>query len=253
MHLIFTTLIITLVLTTTAKGQEGDVSPKLVICGGGSMPDSVFQRFLKMAGPKPNLVVIPTASSRDLDPEKVQKLWRSRGFQDVFVLHTNNRNVASTSEFIEPLKTATAIWFCGGSQQRIADAYLNTLLEKEVYELIQRGGVVGGTSAGAAIQSRVMIASGSREPKISTGLDLLPGSIIDQHFLKRNRIPRLLVAIRAHPHLIGFGIDEGTALITQEGNAQVIGKSFVLRMESVEGMIQLDAYNNGEEVPLANR
>jgi cyanophycinase len=245
-------VVVALSIAPTASGQNDHVSPNLVICGGGSLPDTVFQRFLKLAGPRPSLIVIPTASQRAFDVEEVQKLWRSRGFQNVSILHNNDRDVASSGDFAAPLKTATAIWFGGGSQQRIADAYLDTPVETEVYQLLRRGGVVGGTSAGAAIQSRVMIASGGSDPKISTGLDLLPGTIVDQHFLKRNRVPRLLSAIRAHPHLIGMGIDESTALVVHDGKAEVVGRSYLLRVESVDGTIKLDAFSHGDAVPLTD-
>ena len=241
------------VVANSSHAQDQPAVRNLVVCGGGALPESVFRRFREMAGEQPNLVVIPTASQRPINLEEVQQLWKSRGFDKVSVLHSNDRAVTTSSEFATPLRSATAVWFGGGSQQRIADAYLDTPLEDALYEMMQRGVVIGGTSAGAAIQSRVMIAGGSDEPKISTGLDLLPGAIVDQHFLKRNRIPRLLAAIRSHVDLIGIGIDEGTALVVQGGRAEVVGRSFVLRVESVDGEIQLDAFNDGEKVSLSKQ
>lgn len=236
--------------TTTARAQQEPASPRLVIAGGGELPAAVYQRFLEMAGEQPQLVVIPTASDRNASLGDVQKLWRSRGFTDVRLLHSTDRDAISSDEFLAPLKTATAVWFGGGQQQRIADAYLGTAVEEQLYRLLRRGVVIGGTSAGAAIQSRVMIAGGTREPRITTGLDLLPDAIVDQHFLRRNRIPRLLSAIRTHTERIGFGIDEGTALIVQNDKAEVVGNSYVIRVESAAGSIQLDAYGDGESVPL---
>lgn len=240
----------------TASAQNAKIGPKkllpkLVIAGGGFLPANVYQEFRELAGTDPSLIVIPTASKLEFDAPEIQKLWKTRGFANVTVLHGNNHDVASSIEFVEPLKTATAVWFGGGSQQRLADAYVGTLVEKELHQLLRRGGVIGGSSAGAAIQSRRMIASGRNEPNLSTGLGFLPGAIIDQHFLKRNRLARLLVAVRAHPDLVGFGIDEGTALVSRDGNAKVVGESYVLRIESIEGMIKLDAFNHGDAVPLA--
>lgn len=229
----------------TASAQEG---PKLVVCGGGSLPDAIFQRFRELAGSRPSLVIIPTASQRDPDADALQVLWMSRGFSNIDILHTNDRDVASSAEFVASLKSATAVWFGGGSQQRIADVYLGTQVEKELHELLGRGGVIGGTSAGAAIQSQIMIAGGSDEPKISTGIDLLREAIVDQHFLKRNRIPRLIAAIRSHPHLTGFGIDEGTALVVHDGKSEVIGTSYVLRIKSTDGMLSVNAFKNGETI-----
>ena len=138
--------------TAIAAGQDRPDEPKLVICGGGSLPQGVFERFRLLAGAQPRLVVIPTASSRDVDVVEIQNRWRSRGFEDTRILHSNDRQQASSPDFLMPLETATAVWFGGGSQQRIADAYLDTRVEKELHQLMRRGGVIGGTSAGAAIQ-----------------------------------------------------------------------------------------------------
>lgn len=244
---------VALLASDNAAGQDKPVSANLVICGGGSLPARVFERFRLLAGEQPKLVVIPTASSRTFDVGEIQELWRSRGFEETVVLHSSNRKVTSSPEFVAPLRTATAVWFGGGSQQRIADAYLNTLVEEELQRLLQRGGVIGGTSAGAAIQSRVMIASGRREPSISTGFDLLRGAIVDQHFLKRNRIPRLTAAVRANPSLVGVGIDEGTAVVVQGGQATVLGASYALLIEFRNGAIQMQAFGDGQTLPPIGR
>jgi len=108
------------------------------------------------------------------------------------VLHTRSRDKANTTEFVAPLRHATAVWFEGGQQSRLAAAYVGTEVERELYAMSDRGGVIGGTSAGAAIMSRVMVEGGNPEPRMGTGLDLLPGTIVDQHFL-----------VRGHPHRAG--------------------------------------------------
>lgn len=237
---------------TLAAGQEKDIQPTLVICGGGQLPDVVFKNFLAAAGSSPSLVYVPTASQRQPDVDAIKELWAERGFDDVRVLHSDDRAVTSQEAFADPLKTATAVWFGGGSQQRIADAYVDTPIEEELAKLIARGGVIGGTSAGAAIQTRVMIASGRQTPKMSTGLDLLSRSIVDQHFLKRNRVPRLIAAVRMHPELTGYGIDEGTAVIVRQGSAEVVGRSYVLRIRQSGGQLEVQAYGNGDQIPLAD-
>lgn len=246
------TLIINPAFNSRASGQDAQPAPKLFV-GGGALPESLYKEFLKLTGPDAKLIVIPTASSGDINVEKIQNKWHSRGFPNITVLHTNDREVASTTKFTEPLRTATAVWISGGSQIRIADAYIGTPVEKELYQLLQRGGVIGGSSAGAAIQSRVMIRGGGEEPKIATGLELLPGAIIDQHFLKRNRLSRLIAAVRIHPELIGFGIDEGTAIVVCDNEYKIVGKSYVLRVELIEGKIKIDAFEDGDIIPLADR
>lgn len=192
------------------------ISGSLVIVGGGPLPEAAMTSFLKLAGgEKAKLVIVPTASTRvdDQSKEELTKRWIDRGVNSATVLHTRDREEANNSEFLAPLKDATGVWFGGGQQSRLAEAYQGTGFETAVKDLLKRGGVVGGTSAGAAIQSRVMIASGTKEPNIKTGLDLLPGAIIDQHFTERNRLPRLRSAVKQHPECVGLGIDEGTALI----------------------------------------
>jgi cyanophycinase len=239
-------------INSTANAQDVHPALKLFV-GGGALQEPMYNEFLKLTGPDAKLVVIPTASKSDIDEEEIQKLWQSRGFQEISILHTNDREVASSAEFSLPLKTATAVWFNGGSQHRIADAYIGTTVEKELYRLLQRGGVIGGSSAGAAIQSRVMISGGDKQPEISTGLELLPGAIIDQHFLKRNRLSRLTEAIKTHPELIGLGIDEGTAIVVCDNEYRIVGNSYVLRVEWVEGAIKIDAFENGDIIPLTER
>ncbi len=202
----------------------------LVICGGGALPDSVIDRFIELAGGKEaRLVVIPTASGR-ADEESDESLlgsWNDRELAQVTLLHTRSREEANRPDFVAPLKTAAAVWFGGGAQSRIAEAYLGTAVERELGDVLRRGGVIGGSSAGAAIQSQLMIARGNPVPEIGVGFDLLPGAVIDQHFLKRNRGPRLWAALSDHPSHVGFGIDEGTALIARGRRLEVLGRSSV--------------------------
>ncbi len=226
------------------------IKGSLVIVGGGEVPDSVRQRFLQLAGgTAAKIVVIPTASdlAEDMlaDQEQADLLlapWKSLGVADVLAFHTRSAQAANDESFIEPIRQATGVWIESGQQKNIAAAYLGTEVERALYALLQRGGVIGGTSAGAAIQSRVMIAGGSTEPEISTGLDLLPGSIVDQHFGNRNRKPRLMKAISDHPGLVGFGIDESTALIVQGSQLEVLGGGNVTVMlptpKSAESSVQ---------------
>lgn len=199
----------------------------LVICGGGRLPDAVMSGFRELAGDEAKLVVIPTASNKAGEEESEQKilmLWNERGFDDVTILHTRDRDVANQPEFSAALLDATAVWFGGGQQSRLADAYQGTLVEKRLEELLQRGGVIGGTSAGAAIQSQLMIASGNPEPKIRSGLSLLPDAVIDQHFSERNRQPRLKRALQLHPGRFGLGVDELTAVFVRGRRMRIIGE-----------------------------
>ena len=204
-----------------------------VLAGGGKLPPVVFARFLELAGgADARIVLVPTASQSaddDADNEETLQLYRERfAGAEVTLLHTRDRERADDAAFCAPLRTATGVWFGGGDQNRLAEAYLGTRFEREVLAVLARGGVIGGTSAGTAIQSRVMIGGGMHPPEIATGFDCVPGAIVDQHFLKRQRLPRLLQALALHPGHVGIGIDEGTAAIVRGGDLDVVGDSKVV-------------------------
>ena len=204
-----------------------------VIAGGGALPPEVLAAFVALAGgPRAEVVLVPTASaSADRAEARARLLAR---WQDDFpdasfsILHTRDRAEADKASFCAPLETATAVWFGGGAQQRIADAYVGTRVERELAALTARGGAVGGSSAGAAVQSRVMIARGAASPELSTGFDLLPGAIVDQHFLARGRMPRLVAALDARAGRFGLGVDEGTAVVVRGRDLRVVGRSQAL-------------------------
>jgi cyanophycinase len=207
--------------------------PALVICGGGGLPESIRDRFVELAGgPQARIVVIPTAH-QSADGPSVQAVldpWKAKGVTSLQVLHTRSRDAANDAEFVKPLTEATGVWFGGGRQSSLTDAYLGTEVERQLKALLDRGGVIGGTSAGAAVMTRVMIAGGRTQPDVKEGFDLLPGAVVDQHFLKRNRLSRLLSVLGDHPELVGLGIDERTALVvnTKTSLLNVIGDSYVV-------------------------
>jgi len=207
------------------------INGSLVIGGGGELPQAVWDRFMKLAGGEnAHLVIIPTAGfeADDIDTEQYLADWRARNPASVVMLHTGSPETANDTDFVAPLKQATGVWFGGGSQSRIANAYVGTLVEKELYGVLERDGVIGGSSAGAAIQSRVMISGGNPIAQVRQGFDFLPGAVIDQHFLARNRQDRLKGVLKDRPHLVGFGIDERTALIVNQGRyIDIIGESCV--------------------------
>src|SRR4051812_27416456 len=210
---------------------ERSTRGSLVICGGGKLPNSVYDRFMGLAGgSQARIVHIPTASSDRSLPDAVDgmKRWLDAGAASVQVLHARSRAEANDPAFSRFLKEATAVWLGGGDQVQLSASYVDTEVERQLMALLARGGVIGGTSAGAAIMTRVMIAGGKTEATEGRGFDLLPGSVIDQHFLKRNRMERLLGMLTAHPRLVGFGIDEGTALVLRDGRVSVVGDSYVV-------------------------
>src|SRR5262249_31060154 len=157
----------------------------LMLQGGGDTPKELFDAFYQLAGKeKIKLVVIPTANANAEKLTGWTERWTDPKLASVTVLHTRDRRRANSMEFVKPVQEASAVWIAGGDQQRLSDAYVGTLVEKELQALLKRGGVIWGTSAGAAIQSRLMIAGGAPPvAELLRGLDLLPGAVIDQHFV----------------------------------------------------------------------
>ncbi|MFY9341022.1 MAG: cyanophycinase [Planctomycetota bacterium] len=205
-----------------------------IIAGGGTLPDGVYARFLELAGGKDQarIVVIPTASANaDTEEGRARTLQRWRDAHPGFhfeLLHTRDRATAMDFPFTAPLRAATGVWFGGGVQRNLADAYLGTRVEAELQALLARGGVVGGTSAGAAIQTRTMIQEGKDPPVVAQGFDFVPFAVADQHFLKRDRLPRLRRVLTEHPAHFGIGIDEGTAVEVSGRSLRVLGVSKTL-------------------------
>src|SRR4051794_16826059 len=244
----------TLARTSDSPGVAMALRGSLVICGGGGLPDPVRKRFVELAGgPKARIVVSPTASE-DADakgPELAEftEPWAKRGAASVVLLHTRARAKADEPAFSKPLDEATGVWFSGGDQSRVTDAYLGTAVEKALRKVLDRGGVIGGTSAGAAITSRVMITGGQEKATVGTGFGFLPGAVVDQHALRRNRVNRLLGVLADHPGLAGIAIDEATALVVRQDRWQVIGKSYVVvcRLPGNGQHARFDVFEEGDE------
>lgn len=239
------------------SGSAGGLRGALVICGGGGLPDAARRKFVELAGgPKARIVVIPTASEdADADvrgpglAEYYIEPWTKCGAGSVTVLHTRSRSKADDLAFAKPLEDATGVWFGGGDQSRVTEAYLGTAVEKALWTVLDRGGVLGGTSAGAAIMSRVMITGGQEKATVGTGFGFLPGAVVDQHALRRNRVNRLLGVLADHPGISGIAIDEATALVVRRDRWQVIGKSYVVlcRPATRESPARFDVLNDGDE------
>jgi cyanophycinase len=212
--------------TSLASGTAGS----LVLVGGGRLPDVVRDRFLELAGGRrARLVLIPTASGEiDLtEGSPSYQFWRSQGIASVEVLHTRDRRQANDPSFVRPLESATGVWIGGGDQSRLTAAYRGTAVLRELRGVLERGGVVGGTSAGASVVSAVMITGGCTRADLGAGFGLLPGLVLDQHFANRGRLGRLLTVLDRHPEQLGIGLDESTAVVLQGRTMSVLGEAHV--------------------------
>ncbi|PRY40041.1 cyanophycinase [Spirosoma oryzae] len=223
----------------SSAAQPKFVGPEkgaLVIVGGGAITPDIWNRFIELAGgpATANIVVIPTAgedSAANSTPREYETL-RKLGVTKLTLLHTRDPKVANTEAFVAPLKQATGIWFVGGRHWRLADSYLNTLAHNQFNALLARGGVIGGTSAGATIQGSFMVRGDTKGNAImigdhTQGLDFIHNVTIDQHVMRRNRQFDLIEVIKARPELLGLGIDEGTAVVVQQNTFEVLGASYV--------------------------
>lgn len=237
---LFLGLITALVQAQTSQ-TVGPEKGSLVIVGGGNITPDIWARFIDLAGGAANatIVVIPTAgedSSATRTPRELEQL-RELGVKNLTILHTRDPKVANQESFVAPLKKATGIWFVGGRHWRLADSYLNTLAHKEFNAVLGRGGVIGGTSAGATIQGSFMVRGDTKGNTImvgdhTQGLDFIHNVTIDQHFLRRNRQFDLIEVIKARPELLGIAIDESTAIVVQKNTFEVIGNSYAAIYEA---------------------
>ena len=196
----------------------------LVIVGGGGTPDAVLTRTLKLAGGmKARIVVVPQASRREDAGKGTADMFREAGAKNVTVLSLDDNKAAVAS-----VKRADLIWMPGGSQERLMDALKDTGVPGAIVDRYREGAVVGGTSAGAAIMSKVMLTG----DRVIEGLGLWSEAIVDQHFLARKRFNRLLAAVLGRPKLLGVGIDEKTAVVVTGSEFEVLGRSRVLVLDA---------------------
>ena len=218
--------------------QAQQISPPngaLVVVGGGRLDPSILDRFMELAGgPESPIVLIPTAGASDDfgDDFYGLQIFKERGASHLTLLHTRDRNVANADSFVQAIHEASGVWFSGGRQWRLADSYLDTKTEEALWNLLDRGGVIGGSSAGATIQGSYLARGDTKTNVImmgdhEEGFGFLKNTTIDQHHLRRNRQWDLLQILDVHPELLGIGIDENTAIVVQHDWFEVIGASYV--------------------------
>ncbi|MBK7597792.1 MAG: cyanophycinase [Acidobacteria bacterium] len=229
----------------SAASQEvpeyGPASGKLVIVGGGPLNNTgIVEKFIELAGgPDARFVIVPTAGGNKTPTgeikvykeEEVIASWKKRGLKNVRMLHTHDPKVADTEEFTAPLREANAVWFDGGRQWNIVDSYMNTLTYREFHKVLERGGVIGGSSAGATIQGDYLVRGAIAGPDIMMtpekehehGFNFLRKSAIDQHINTRMRWDDLIPVMKKYPNLLGIGLSEGTAIIVTGDRFEVMG------------------------------
>ena len=213
----------------------------LVVVGGGGVPDLILKRALDLAGgPSAKIVIFPQASELADTGDVAVEMWRKAGA-------TNARWIALTDlpAARAAVEEAAFIWFPGGDQNKLTAALKDTGVPELIRRRYQAGAVVGGTSAGAAVMSSVMITGDADLLSITTGatktapgLGLWPDAIVDQHFLRRQRHSRLISLLLEHPNLVAVGIDEKTAVVVSGKRFEVIGESTVLVLDARKARVE---------------
>jgi len=218
----------------SVTGTKGPDTGSLFIVGGGKLSDRLLEKFIDLSGGKEaSIVVIPTAGGAEVYADDRGDFLRKLGAINVTVLHTTDPVEANTDQFVQPILNARGIWFSGGRQWRLVDAYKGTRVETLLWEVLDRGGVIGGSSAGATLHSSYLARGDTKNNQImmgdhEEGFGFLKNVAIDQHVLARNRQFDLFSILKKHPELLGIGIDENTAIIVHGNSFEVMGASYVL-------------------------
>lgn len=214
----------------------GPEKGSLVVVGGGGAGEEILLKFIELSGGlEASIVVVPTAAGRasyDQDAGVAGRL-RKLGAKHVQVFHTEDPALANDPSFTAPLAAAGGVWFGGGRQWRLVDAYAGTLAEKLFWGVLNRGGAIGGSSAGATIQGSYLARGDSKSNQImmgdhEEGFGFINNIAIDQHVIARNRQFDLFTILDQRPALLGIGLDEKTAIIVQGNAFEVMGSSYVL-------------------------
>ena len=243
-------LTLTIALSAPIAAQQateyGPATGTLVIVGGGSTAGTgIMERFIELGGgaEEGRFVIVPTAGGnydregnlRVFDEDRVLASWRERGVMNLSMLHTHDAKLADTEAFSADLVQATAVWFNGGRQWNIVDSYAGTRTYDLFHEVLERGGVIGGSSAGATIQGEYLVRGATEGSQIvmtdeenhQLGFEFLRKSAIDQHINARMRWDDIIPVIEQQPHLLGIGLSEGTAIIVTGDTFEVMGKWMV--------------------------
>ncbi|MFH1198049.1 MAG: cyanophycinase [bacterium] len=277
-------ILLLLLLNNFALGNGDDKKGHLFIIGGGDWPEGMVLKYIELAGDTDSKITIfPMASSEPLETALEEKEeFIKFGCKNVEVINCSNNSADTDSNFAK-LENTKAIFFSGGDQARLTAALLGTKLFEKIKSIYFNGGVVGGTSAGAAVMSEIMITGNEIINKDSVtifktiqkgnvetieGFGFLKTVVIDQHFILRKRSNRLISVMLEHPEMIGIGIDESTAIIVKpDSTFEVFGDRTVMVVDPTEAKsiktndeglfsvsgIKIDIMQSGETYDLKNK
>jgi cyanophycinase len=247
--LILIAWLVSVCCVATAQTSGGPSKGTLILTGGDQ--ETALKEFVDLAGgPEAKIVYIPTAASSLRLPSGLIWEWlytdelpantpafkaelcKMFGVTDITILHTRNRKTADSAEFVRPLQSAQGVWISGGNPGRLTQAYLNTRTQRELENVLKRGGVVGGNSAGAIVQGSYTIRGNPNKPVLMVkgserGFGFLTNVAVNPHLSEAMRQNELVTIIDAYPKLLGIGIDEKAAIVVSGDRFKVIGKGRV--------------------------
>lgn len=216
--------------------RVGPARGTVIVVGGGSMGPEIYDRFIAAAGGPDALIIdVPNAGGADSYAQDGPgtRGWKQAGAKNIYTLFTKDRKIADSDSFVAIIKKAGGIWFEGGRQFHLVDAYAGTKTEAAFNDVLARGGVVGGSSAGASILGDFLVRGAPSNnnfimdyPGYQKGFSYLRGVGIDQHVVARERLADLADSILTkYPKLLGISEDEGTAWVVRGDTGTIVGRN----------------------------
>jgi cyanophycinase len=227
---------VTLLSQGGSNVKVGPPRGTVIVVGGGSMGPELYSRFIEAAGgPNALIIDVPTAGGDSVYTQDAPgtRGWRQAGAKNLYVLHTKDRALADADSFAALVSKAGGVWFEGGRQFHLVNSYGGTKTEKAFHDVLARGGVVGGSSAGASIIGSFLVRGEPSNnnfimdsPNYEKGFGFLRNVGIDQHVVARERLPDLADSIMPrYPNLLGISEDEGTAWVVKGDTATIVGRN----------------------------
>lgn len=223
---------------TSGAPAVGPPRGTVFVVGGGGQGPELYKAFIDAAGgPEALIVDIPTAGGDTAYPPDHRGTagLRNAGAKNVVVLHSNpnRKDLANSDSFVNILRRAGGVWYEGGRQFRLVDSYGGTRTETEIANVLARGGVVGGSSAGASILGSFMVRGAPSNnnaimeyPGYTRGFGYLKNTGVDQHVVARERLPDIADSLMPrHPEMLFISEDEGTAWLIKGDDAEIIGRN----------------------------
>ena len=212
----------------------GPAAGAVMVVGGGAQGPEVYAKFIELAGgPDAVIIDVPTAGGDSIDLTTAGRAWKNAGAKNVVILHTTDRKIADADTFAAKVAKAGGVWFDGGRHYRLVDSYMGTKTQKAFEQVLARGGVIGGSSAGASILGDYLVRGAPsndnrifNHPKYLKGFAYLRGVAIDQHVVARERLPDMFDSLTSRrSDLLGISEDEGTVWVVRGDEATIIGRN----------------------------